>query len=285
MVNILMEAGDSYHFKWNCRFFVDFQAATQLLIMTHNFLQLAISQFMKLRKKVVIVIRKVSMKHPCRRCLAQDQIPVCFVIVGRDTTDRSWILEFGHEFVLAIGVLSPRPFLLMVVRRRLIVVIAGRDCPESPAHGYTLKVEPKQDHRFMPGARFRNAASPHMIFFLSQTNKLSAKRGFPVWITVQKDRYKNTMARQAYDCYNRLPRYELYNLEKDPHELQNLAENLEYIKIKNELMQQLNKWRIQTKDPLSDSRVLKEYTKRHDEAALLNTRSLPEGYLDGLPGL
>ena len=48
----------------------------------------------------------------------------------------------------------------------------------------------------------------------------------------------------------RPPRYELYDLENDPHEFRNLADAPEYAEIFHELQSSLSAWRKQTEDPL-----------------------------------
>ena len=46
---------------------------------------------------------------------------------------------------------------------------------------------------------------------------------------------------------------ELYDLQKDPNQLKNLANHPDYAGIRNELSQRLRKWRKETADPVTDS--------------------------------
>ena len=51
----------------------------------------------------------------------------------------------------------------------------------------------------------------------------------------------------------RPPKYELYDLQADPFELQNLRESPEHAEALSELKQQLSAYRMQTRDPLLDA--------------------------------
>ena len=46
------------------------------------------------------------------------------------------------------------------------------------------------------------------------------------------------------------PRYQLYDLENDPYEFRNLADEPEYSEIFDDLKQRLNTWRVSSDDPL-----------------------------------
>ena len=52
-------------------------------------------------------------------------------------------------------------------------------------------------------------------------------------------------------CVPRPPE-ELYDLTNDPNEKVNLALNQNYVQIKKNLKTKLNKWRVETGDPLLD---------------------------------
>lgn len=51
------------------------------------------------------------------------------------------------------------------------------------------------------------------------------------------------------------PEYELYDLEEDPREQQNLSEDLEYISIFDELKSRLNEYLVETNDPILNGPV------------------------------
>jgi hypothetical protein len=56
------------------------------------------------------------------------------------------------------------------------------------------------------------------------------------------------------------PRYELYDLQGDPHEFQNLAAAPEHAATLGELNQALTQWRQNTRDPLLDAKNLTRLT-------------------------
>lgn len=56
--------------------------------------------------------------------------------------------------------------------------------------------------------------------------------------------------RAAYQLQQRPPRYELYDLQTDPHEFRNLAGSAEHAAVFADLKQRLLAWREQTQDPL-----------------------------------
>jgi N-sulfoglucosamine sulfohydrolase len=116
-------------------------------------------------------------------------------------------------------------------------------------------------------------------------NPIRGIDGCSAWKASRDESLKGTEVYKAYDRYNKPPRYELFDLYKDPYEFKNLADDPKYLKTKERLIKMLNKWRDTTDDPLIDDEVLEAYTRRHDKAATLETRSMPEGYLEGLPGL
>ena len=64
----------------------------------------------------------------------------------------------------------------------------------------------------------------------------------------------------AYALMRRPPRYELYDLKTDPCEFRNLAEDQDYVKIRADLQERLNQWRLDTNDPLLDPEKLRRLT-------------------------
>ena len=67
--------------------------------------------------------------------------------------------------------------------------------------------------------------------------------------------------KKAYERMRQPPRYELYDLENDPFEFRNLADNSDYEKQLNELVDQVNAWRRQTNDPLLQKENLRRLTE------------------------
>jgi N-sulfoglucosamine sulfohydrolase len=60
----------------------------------------------------------------------------------------------------------------------------------------------------------------------------------------------------AYSLLRKAQEYELYDLENDPSEFNNLANNESYKNILERLKSELNSWRLQTKDPLLSDKNL-----------------------------
>ncbi len=56
--------------------------------------------------------------------------------------------------------------------------------------------------------------------------------------------------RSAYRNMERPPKFELYDLEEDPHEFHNLAEDPDYREIRSDLEKRLDTWRHETRDPM-----------------------------------
>ena len=69
---------------------------------------------------------------------------------------------------------------------------------------------------------------------------------------------------QVYQTWRMPPKYELYDLEKDPLEFNNLSANPEYKEIMAGLIEVLEKWQKDTKDPMADPVKLARYTREVD---------------------
>lgn len=65
--------------------------------------------------------------------------------------------------------------------------------------------------------------------------------------------------RNAYRLMERPPRYELYDLEEDPSEFRNLADDPGYEAVRAELAAALAAWRAETSDPLLDPAMLQRF--------------------------
>lgn len=70
----------------------------------------------------------------------------------------------------------------------------------------------------------------------------------PTWQSVLKSDRK-MYGKRSIDAYLHRPRHELYDLEKDPHEIHNLAEDSNYEKILKQLQAKVKAWQKATKDP------------------------------------
>lgn len=91
--------------------------------------------------------------------------------------------------------------------------------------------------------------------------------------------------RVAYRVLERPPRYELYDLESDPHEFRNLADDPAHREPRDELVAALDAWRRETADPLLDPAVVRRF---NDEVCRVHSKSgardLRWGYLDHFLG-
>ncbi|MCS6860684.1 MAG: sulfatase [Abditibacteriales bacterium] len=70
----------------------------------------------------------------------------------------------------------------------------------------------------------------------------------PTWQTILHGGLK-MMGQRATDAYIHRPEYELYDLEKDPHELSNVADDPAYAPVLSDLKARLQKMMTETKDP------------------------------------
>lgn len=90
----------------------------------------------------------------------------------------------------------------------------------------------------------------------------------------------------AYRTFLHSPRFELYDLEKDPYEFNNLADRAEYTHIRESLLDALQNWQRKTRDPLSQPKMLSEFAERQLKMRDLSYRK-DEGfrwpYLDQFP--
>ncbi|MEM7559340.1 MAG: sulfatase-like hydrolase/transferase, partial [Planctomycetota bacterium] len=77
--------------------------------------------------------------------------------------------------------------------------------------------------------------------------------------------------RRAYELMRRPPRYQLFDLESDPFEFQNLADDPNYANVLSDLQSRLNNWRKETKDPLLDPESLRKLTQ---EVQSVNKKSV-----------
>jgi N-sulfoglucosamine sulfohydrolase len=81
--------------------------------------------------------------------------------------------------------------------------------------------------------------------------------------------------RKAYALWRHPPEYELYDLQKDPHEMHDLAEDPGMRKVLNELKKALADWQADSRDPLADSALLAEYIREMED---VNTRYPKHAY-------
>jgi N-sulfoglucosamine sulfohydrolase len=76
----------------------------------------------------------------------------------------------------------------------------------------------------------------------------------------------------AYRTFLHPPRYELYDLESDPNEFHNLAEEPAHLETKQHLIRALTDWQLETHDPFSDSERLQAFVDYQREMGDLSYR-------------
>ncbi|HZT80274.1 MAG TPA: sulfatase/phosphatase domain-containing protein [Gemmataceae bacterium] len=70
----------------------------------------------------------------------------------------------------------------------------------------------------------------------------------PTWQGVLKH-HDRAIGERGMDAYLHRPKEELYDLEKDPHELRNVAGDPAYADVLNDLRRRLKDWQKKTNDP------------------------------------
>ncbi len=87
----------------------------------------------------------------------------------------------------------------------------------------------------------------------------------------------------AFQRWETPPRYELYDLEEDPYELKNLADDPSCAEIRDRLIDVLTNWQEKTRDPLSDQENVDAYVEEQLDFRDLRYRKMPDfrwDYLD-----
>ena len=78
----------------------------------------------------------------------------------------------------------------------------------------------------------------------------------------RNERYEGTPVRRAFDTFANPPEFELYDLENDPVEFENLAAKPEYREVKERLTRALLEYRKRTDDPFLDPEFMERIRKR-----------------------
>lgn len=78
----------------------------------------------------------------------------------------------------------------------------------------------------------------------------------------RREEYEGTAVRRAFDTFADPPEFELYDLEKDPYELDNLAGKTELAEIQKRLTAALMKWRRETEDPFLSAEFMEKIEAR-----------------------
>ncbi len=82
------------------------------------------------------------------------------------------------------------------------------------------------------------------------------------YVTSREERYDGTPVRRAFDILANPPEFELYDLEEDPWEFRNLADEQEHAATLERLQTALEDWRRATSDPLLDPAFVEEMRQR-----------------------
>ena len=160
----------------------------------------------------------------------------------------------------AVGI----PIPLGLAGRSLLPLIQGH----APPWRETLCAEYTTHH---PGGYFPRRSirdrSHKLIANLTpdRPNPIKNVDGCAAFAASQQAAYAGTLTRRVMDRHARPPAIELYDLQADPHELDNLAGRAEVSHIQDRLTQALHQWRRETDDPLLDPRELARLTALHDE--------------------
>ena len=76
----------------------------------------------------------------------------------------------------------------------------------------------------------------------------------------------------AYARYLKPPEVELYDLQSDPYEWHDLAEDRKFAPHRERLMQAFRQWQDDVRDPLADAVLLQRFTAEHDRAMTIGYR-------------
>lgn len=112
-------------------------------------------------------------------------------------------------------------------------------------------------------------------------NGASNFRGSP---TYEELKSASAETQAAYATWLNPPRYQLYDLQADPHEFTNRADDHELAGVKARLIARLEQWQVETDDQLRFPEALSKLTAENDACRESNIRS-PQGgwqYLDYL---
>jgi len=106
----------------------------------------------------------------------------------------------------------------------------------------------------------------HLIVNLltDRPNPVTSVDGGSEWAASQDASLDGSAIRKVYDRYHEPPAVELYDLQSDPYEFNNLAGQEQYKDIEERLMGQLRQWQRQTDDPLADAANLAALTAYYD---------------------
>ena len=117
---------------------------------------------------------------------------------------------------------------------------------------------------FYPMRSVRDERYKLIVNYLSdQPFPAKAVDGDPAWKEAQQEKFAGTPVGKVFDRYVHRPRLELYDLDHDPHEFVNLADEPTYQSVVRRLQEALTRWQQQTHDPLLDSAAFARLIRVH----------------------
>tara|TARA_R110002072_G_scaffold271954_2_gene431972 strand:- start:4670 stop:6130 length:1461 start_codon:yes stop_codon:yes gene_type:complete len=89
-------------------------------------------------------------------------------------------------------------------------------------------------------------------------NPLKPENYCNAWWESRKPKYLQSPIKEVYDRVENPPEVELYDLQQDPYEWSNLADNSELADVRERLLLEVEEWRQSTNDPLLDPAEFKK---------------------------
>jgi N-sulfoglucosamine sulfohydrolase len=89
----------------------------------------------------------------------------------------------------------------------------------------------------------------------------------PTYVAADEVAAAANAIQSAYQTWYDAPLLELYDLQSDPHEWRNLADDQALSDVKQRLLSELHHWQQRTADPLADPDKLRRLTAEHDAIA------------------
>ncbi len=119
---------------------------------------------------------------------------------------------------------------------------------------------------FYPMRSVRDERYHLIVNYLSdQSFPATSVDGDPAWKEAQQEMFAGTLVEEVFDRYLHRPRLELYDLEDDPQEFVNRADEPAYQPVIRRLQGALTQWQQQTHDPLLDSAAFARLVRVHRE--------------------
>ena len=156
---------------------------------------------------------------------------------------------------------------------------AGRPIPEG-LHGHSLRPvvsDPEAPWReYLAGEFHFHGASPfyprrairdgrYQLIHNLRAGEASPSTGIDgdqAYRLSQQPRYDGTAVRRAFDTFAHPPEFELYDLETDPSEFDNLSDNPRLAEVRQRLEKALLAWRKETHDPFLEPEFLQQFARK-----------------------